>query len=136
MPGKELVLIDTSVWIQADSLKANSEVKSKVLLLLDKDRAAACGIIIAELLCGAKTPTNYEELKIDIEGIHYLNTPENIWLKAAQMSFDLRKKGISIPLTDILIACIAIDNNCSLLHLDKHFTVLASKTDLKIELFE
>ena len=63
MPGKELVLIDTSVWIQADSLKANSEVKSKVLLLLDEDRVAVCGIITAELLCGAKTPANYEELK-------------------------------------------------------------------------
>ena len=136
MPAKGLVLIDTSVWIQADSLKANSEVKSKVLLLLNEDRAAVCGIVTAELLRGAKTPANYEELKIDLESIHYLNTPEDIWLKAARMSFDLRKNGLSIPLTDILIACIAIDNNCSLLHLDKHFTILASKTDLEIELFK
>ncbi|MDZ7838800.1 MAG: hypothetical protein U5N58_13185 [Actinomycetota bacterium] len=45
----------------------------------------------------------------------------------------LKKKGISIPLTDALIAAV-IRNNASVLTLDKHFKDISLVTPLIIEL--
>lgn len=130
---ENLVLIDTSAWIAIDRPKQNPQIESKVSKVLDEDKAAICGIIRLELLSGAKTEKEYEELTTDLASLHYLSTPEEIWLKANRMAFSLRRIGLTIPSTDIMIACIAIENGCSLIHLDNHFNLIASKTRLKIE---
>ena len=43
------------------------------------------------------------------------------WIEAGRISFALRKKGITIPTTDLIIASLALEHNCSLLTLDPHF---------------
>ena len=41
--------------------------------------------------------------------------------KAAEIAILARKNGITLPLSDILIAAIAMENNLSIYTLDKHF---------------
>ena len=43
------------------------------------------------------------------------------WIKVGDLSFRLRKNGITIPLTDIAIASTAMDNNLMLVTRDRHF---------------
>jgi predicted nucleic acid-binding protein len=40
---------------------------------------------------------------------------------AGRISFNLRRKGITIPTTDLIIAGLAIENECQILTLDPHF---------------
>ena len=49
-------------------------------------------------------------------------TPEE-WLRHARSdpALSLRKMGIKIPLTDLLPAQLAIENDCQLFSLDSHF---------------
>lgn len=45
----------------------------------------------------------------------------------------LRRKGVTIPYTDILIATIALSHEATLLHVDAHFDLAAQFSSLKVE---
>jgi predicted nucleic acid-binding protein len=51
------------------------------------------------------------------------------------MAFDLRRKGLTIPYTNILIASAAIKEDMILLHADVHFDQVARHSTLKVETF-
>lgn len=53
--------------------------------------------------------------------LNYIEMSENLWIKAGELSALLKKKGAAIPLSDIFIAAIAIENNLQVFTLDKHF---------------
>ena len=131
MRTEGLVLIDTSVWVSALRRGAPEKLIERVGRVLDEDRAATCGIIIAELLSGTRSRQEYQSLSADFGALHYLTTPEPIWLRVSELGFKLRFKGLRIPTTDLLIAQIAIDNDSVLLHSDSHFEQIARHTPLK-----
>jgi len=60
-----------------------------------------------------------------------LNPTPNTWVEAGRISFMLRRKGIIIPTTDLIIAALALENNCMVLTLDSHFRQIPG-----IELFK
>ncbi len=57
--------------------------------------------------------------------IPYLEIIHDDWNTTGYTLQKLRGKGLSIPLTDVLIATVAIRNNMAVLTLDKHFQHLA-----------
>jgi hypothetical protein len=48
-----------------------------------------------------------------------MNAP--LWQKAGDLSASLKKKGMNLPFSDILLAAIAIEHNLQVFTLDKHF---------------
>ena len=127
----KLFLIDTSAWILG--LKRNSAFQIKNLLteILDKDQSATTGIIILELLQGTKTKKEYEEIFSDLSALHYFKENREIWKKASLLGFELRRKGITIPSTDLLIASISVYYNLNILHADNHFEIIKLHSNLK-----
>jgi len=127
----KLFLIDTSAWILG--LKRNSAFQIKNLLteILDKDQSATTGIIILELLQGTKTKKEYEEIFSDLSALHYFKENREIWKKASLLGFELRRKGITIPSTDLLIASISLYYNLNILHADNHFEIIKLHSNLK-----
>jgi len=126
-----LVLIDTSAWICYFARRSYPEIKNTLSLLLDEDRVAIAGPILVELIQGARTSEEKEDLKKWIKGLHWLPVTDALWYKAAEMSFDLRRKGITTSPIDTLIAALAIEYDCSLLHRDSHFDLIARHGELK-----
>ncbi|MBI4826362.1 MAG: PIN domain-containing protein, partial [Nitrospirae bacterium] len=61
-----------------------------------------------------------------------LDQQDGTWEKAGRLSFQMKKKGITVHLVDCYIAVIADENRCRLFTLDKHFKEI--KRFLKIEL--
>ena len=127
----DLFLIDTSVWIEA--LRPDGLINAKEIVQknIDGDRAVIAGIIMMELLGGAGTKKDYDELKADLEALDYLETTEQVWDKGAEVSFRLRKIGVTVPDTDILIASIALTYNCTLIHMNSNFELIGKYVDLK-----
>jgi len=127
----KLFLIDTSAWILG--LKRNSSVQIKNILMeiLDKDQSATAGIIILELLQGTKTKKEYEEIFSDLSALHYFEENKEIWKKASLLGFELRRKGKTIPSTDLLIASISLYYNLNILHADNHFEIIKLYSNLK-----
>jgi tRNA(fMet)-specific endonuclease VapC len=64
-------------------------------------------------------------LSIALEALPFILTGRNTHLLASNVYRQTRKKGRTVPSTDALIAAAAIENNLSLLTLDKHFTLIA-----------
>ena len=128
---KKLFLIDTSAWILVLKRNSSNQVKNIITEILDKDLSATTGIIILELLQGTRIKKEYAEILSDLSALYYFEENKEIWEKASQLRFDLRRMGKTIPSTDLLIASIALHYDLVLLHADNHFEQIQEHTDLK-----
>ena len=126
-----LFLIDTSAWILGLKRNSSNQIKNTLTEILDKDLSATTGIIILELLQGTRTKKEYAEILSDLSALYYFEVDKEVWEKASQLGFNLRRKGKTIPSTDLLIASIALHYDLTLLHSDNHFEIIKFYSNLK-----
>jgi len=128
-----LVLIDTSAWIFALRKKPLLSLKDRVDHLLGMDIVFTFGMIRLEILGGTKTKGEFDRLKNRLEALNEIPADTELWERASELAFDLKRKDLTIPYTDILIASAAIRSKAILLHADSHFDIIVSHTELKVE---
>jgi hypothetical protein len=128
---KDKVLIDTSAWIVSFRRSGHDKLKRKVVEVLNTSSAATANIIIMELLQGCRDQREYEEMRSRLEALDLLALNEDVWETAYSAGFSLRKKGITVPSLDIIIASIARVHDCTLLHHDRHFNLVAKHLGTK-----
>lgn len=126
-----MVLIDTSVWIWALRKEYNKEIKKEVDILLQNEIVAMMGIIKLELLGGTRTDSEFSRLKGFIDSFYFIPTDTGFWDKASELTYTLRKKGITVPYTDIIIAAGSLAENVTLIHADSHFDLIEKNTSLQ-----
>jgi len=115
----ESVLLDTSVWI--DALQGKTpEIVAVTQGLLNDDRVLTCGPVIFEIKRGLRPPERKKILPL-FDALISLSVGETIWDAAGDLDATLRKKGITIPPMDVLIAQICLHHNVLLFTLDEHF---------------
>jgi hypothetical protein len=129
---EDWVLIDTSAWIHALRPEGRADFKKCVFDTLALGRAATTEMVILELAGGTRSEKDYVELREDLEALQQLSVTESIWQFAYDMGGLLRRKGVSVPATDQLIASVAIKYRCTLLHSDKHFEFIANHVALSL----
>lgn len=135
MPN-DTFLVDTSAWLFALRKDANLEIKARLDTLLREDAVAITGIIKLELLGGTRTREEFRRLKSRLDALKYVPMEEPLlWDLTYEMAFNLRRKGLTIPYTDILIASAAIKEDVILLHADIHFDQVARHSKLRVESF-
>ncbi|MCX5811157.1 MAG: PIN domain-containing protein [Proteobacteria bacterium] len=113
------ILADTSVWIEF--FNTESDAGNMLESLISTDSVAICGIVLFELMQGIKSETEKSTILDAISELPYIEMNSNLWQKSAALSASLRKKGITLPLSDIFIAAIALEHNLLIFTLDKHF---------------
>ncbi|MFZ2404905.1 MAG: PIN domain-containing protein [Methylobacter sp.] len=119
-----LVLVDTCAWI--DFLRyQEGELGNQVAVLIENNQVAMTGVIIAELLQGVKTEKQQQQINLLINSVTSFPTQEIDWVNAGLLLQELRSRGITLPLTDALIAVIAQRYQAKVLTIDKHFDHLA-----------
>lgn len=124
MPKKK-TLIDSSVWIEF--LKGNnSEIIQKINDLQKEDLICICGMILCEVLCGFKKESERADISLNIKSFNFINEDESTWEKAAEIFINLREKGLKAPLSDCIVAAVAINNGLKIYSLDKHFESINS----------
>jgi len=128
-----MVLIDTSAWLFALRRDFHQEIKNRIDSLLLESEVAINGIIKLELLGGTRTEKEYKRLKTRLDSLYYIESTESLWNFACMMAFKLKRKGVTLPYTDIFIAASAIVNNALLIHADSHFELIKKHTTLKTE---
>jgi len=111
--------VDTSVWI--DFFRGIPPIKALLEKLIVADRIFTSGPILYELLQGIKSPMEKKQVKEALLATHYLDITPDDWEGAASLAAELRKRGVTIPMTDILIAYLAKDNDLEVLSFDVHF---------------
>jgi predicted nucleic acid-binding protein len=125
-----LVLIDSSAWIEAIHPRGREDCRAQVADLIGASLAATCDIVVAEVLRGAASREALDEL---LEGMGSL---ERLPLDgtgpfAGELALDLRRQGLALPTTDLLIAATARLHGVALLHRDKHLAVAAEALGLR-----
>jgi hypothetical protein len=113
------VIADTSVLI--DFLKDKAPNAAAVAELIGSKRIITTGIIMAELLQGARNAREEAYVTELIEAIPAIEITAALWIKAGKLSCSLRRKGITLPLSDVAIATAAMEYNCSVFTIDDHF---------------
>ena len=126
------VLVDTSAWIESFRTNGDTKLKEVVKRLITEEEILLPGIIKVEILRGTRSKKEYERLSELLKGLIYLPVEEDFWERLSRFSFDLRREGITVPLTDAYIALLAIENSVPLLHYNTHFDLIAQKTKLEI----
>ena len=122
--SNSLVLVDTCAWI--DFLRyQEGELGNQAAVLIENKRVAITGVIIAELLQGVKTEKQQQQINFLINSVTSFPTQEFDWTNAGLLLQKLRSRGITLPLTDALIAVIAQRYQVKVLTIDKHFHHLA-----------
>jgi predicted nucleic acid-binding protein len=126
------VLVDTSAWIVSFKKKGNDEVKEFLKHSLQEGTAATNELIVLELLQGCKNRKEFQNLKMRLESLDRVEITKETWERTFSLGFSLRRKGITIPTVDLVVACLAMENDCFLLHHDKHFTMMRSYSSLQL----
>lgn len=115
-----MVLVDTSVWISFLNRPGSPE-KRVIDGLIDTDEAAIVGVVLAELLQGCRSESERRVLKDLLLALPYIDITQSTWIKAGELSAALRKKGVTLPLSDVVLAAAAIEHSCPVYTLDRHF---------------
>ncbi|NJD02353.1 MAG: PIN domain-containing protein [Ruminiclostridium sp.] len=113
------ILVDTSVWIEY--LGNNPDITGIIDTEMSSNNIFITGPIITELLQGVRTERELKQLSDHIDALSYLECGINDWKKAGQISFKLRKSGYSVPVSDIIIAVVAANNDACVYTLDRLF---------------
>jgi predicted nucleic acid-binding protein len=126
-------LVDTSAWLWTLRSDPVPAIRQRLDDLLTSGEAASTGMIQLEVLSGMKTVDEWDDLAAELGSLRQLHTGARTWLQAARLGFDLRRRGITVANTDILIAAVAIENDATLVHADAHFERIAQHSELKTE---
>ncbi|HKB91593.1 MAG TPA: PIN domain-containing protein [Opitutaceae bacterium] len=126
-----MVLIDSSVWIEALRRSGSLEVKVSLEALLEAFEATLCSPIKLEVLGGARVQER-KALAEYFDILPYDPMPESTWQEAIELSWKLRDAGVTVPWNDLLIACRAIALKTRLYSCDKHFEVIAQHAPLRL----
>lgn len=114
------VLIDTSIWVEYFRGK-NHELVESVKGLIRTQRAVLCGIVLSELLSGVRARKDRDTLKQTLDALEYAEVSMATWIATGEMSRSIRQQGIGVPLTDLIVAALALENDSELFTLDSHF---------------
>ena len=114
------VLVDTSIWIEYFNHR-DSENGEALEGLVREERVAITGVVVTELLQGARRQSEFDAILDSIMAHRFLDTTLNTWIEAGRLSYCLRKKGVTVPTIDAIIAGLAIERQCLIFSLDSHF---------------
>ena len=78
-------------------------------------------MVLAEILQGIKNLEESRLVKESLDKLPYVEMTRETWKKAGEISASLRRKGITIPLSDLIVASLAISEGCEVFTVDSHF---------------
>jgi len=115
-----MVIADTSVWIPFFIRPASRE-KHALDALIDADELVLVGVVLAELLQGCRSREERDDLKDVLLALPYLEATKSTWGAAGELSCSLLRRGVTLPMSDVLIASLALEHNCAVYSLDGDF---------------
>lgn len=113
------VLADTSVWIEYWR-DGRGELAEELDRLLRQRAILVCGPVVAELVVGT-SPEDREQAWLILGTLPWAELDRGGWWKAGEVGYTLRRGGVRVPLTDILIAVACVHADATLWTKDRDF---------------
>ena len=118
------ILPDTCAWIDFFNARGTLLAVSLEQLLLQGE-VFTCGIVKYELVQGVRSTAEEKTLLHALQAVTHLEMDESLWVQAGRLFGALRKKGVTIPFSDVMIAVLALENELTVLTVDRHFEQVA-----------
>lgn len=120
-----MTLIDTSAWIHSLRPDGKAEVTAVVRALLENGDAAWCPIVRLELWNGARGVHEKRVLRELDSNLVELDLVPAVWGRAYDLARRARKRGKTVPATDIVVMACARHHGVDIAHDDEHLAELA-----------
>jgi predicted nucleic acid-binding protein len=120
-----VVLVDSSVWIDALRESGPESVRLRVASLMEAGEAAWCAAVRLELWSGIRHDRERRILQQFSSVIVDLPISNQVWDLAIAMAEAGRRRGYTFPYPDLLIFGCATVHRAELFHRDSHFNALA-----------
>jgi hypothetical protein len=127
-----MFLIDSSLWIEYFRPRGSPKIKERVKEVLQKEEAVSCGIIVVEILRGAKNEKDFQSLQDALISLPQIPIDDTVIERASQWGFLLDRKGKFVSTTDLIIASAGY-KKAQILHSDSDFEKISSVIDLEEE---
>lgn len=124
------VLIDTPIWL--DYFRPEKRTYEIVNHLMDTGRICCLDLGVAELLITARNPKEIKIFQDFTQVFPVLRKPENAWVEAARLFFQMRKKHSNHSLRDCYVAIMAKTNQVVLYTKNKDLQRLGRTLDLPL----
>jgi len=128
-----LCLADSSAWVSVFRRNQRVDIRQRLDELLAEGALGTTGMVQLELLAGTRTVAEFDQLTDVLAALHQLQPQAGTWIRAARLGHSLRRAGLTTPLTDVLIAAVALEYEAVILHVDAHFDRIAEHSDLRVE---
>ncbi len=129
-----MILVDTSAWIEFQRATESTVDHRLTKALEAEEPLATMGIVVLELLAGARDERQARDLRRLLDRCRFLPLEEPCdHESAAALYRACRREGTTIRrLSDCLIAAVAIRTGAALLHQDADFDAIARHAPLSI----
>ncbi len=114
------VLVDTCIWA-AVFARSNSTENRTVERLIEQDRVVVIGPVLAEVLHGFRRSEQADWAASRLKNLGWREVEWDDWREAAALGRELAANGNRIPLTDLVIAAVAMRNDIAVYTSDPHF---------------
>lgn len=121
------VLVDTCIWASVFS-KPNSTENRTVEQLIEQDRVIVIGPVLAEVLFGFRRSEQADWVASRLKNLGWIEVNWADWRESASLGRQLAANGHRLPLTDLVIAAVALRHDLSVYSIDPEFDLF---TDLK-----
>ncbi len=113
-----ITLLDASLII--DAIRS----PDPALLMHTLTLGGVCGMTRAEVFSGARTAADQLQFSTVLNGYLQVDVESEAWDEAGLLHSLLRRKGLTVPLTDALLASLALRMNVELWAHDKLFPAI------------
>jgi predicted nucleic acid-binding protein len=129
------ILLDTSTWICYLRPHGWDNLKLAVQQVLTVEQVYTCWVVMAELLIGARDERGFTQLFETLRALPEIPVTARVWEAAARLGYTVRRRGVTIPLPDLVITQAAITGDLTLWHVDEHFEHLRRHSTLQTQSF-
>ena len=123
-----MILVDSNIII---NYWKNPDDKYKKIFL--SEDIAICGIVKAELIHGAKSDKEIDQIILALDCFTFINILDQDWIEIGRLLNHLKKFGLKVPFQDAALSYVAIKNNLPIWTDDKHFDLIKNVvSELKV----
>ena len=113
------VLVDSSFYIRC--LREGRDPLRLLAMTATARDLAVCGVVRCEVGRGLREPGLRAKFQAFWDVMLNVPSDNRLWSQAEQTLWELDRQGVTLPLTDVVIACSARRIGASVLTHDKHF---------------
>ena len=123
-----MVLADTNIFIDFWN-----NPTSELIECLEREDIVICGVVRAELLHGAISDTDFKNIANLLDAFDKKIFDNDDWQLLGSNLYKLRRKRLTVPFSDAIIATLAIKYDIPVWTGDKHFLLIKNVlTNLKL----